>query len=106
MSRDGSFAAFVADQLAALGEVELRPMFGGHGVYHAGTIFGIVHDDRLYLKTDDDSRRVFLERGSSPFRPNDRQTLGRYWEVPPEVLEDADRLVEWAGAAILASGGR
>ena len=43
-------------------------MFGGHGLYLDGTIVGIVVDDVLYLKTDDETRRAFVERGLRPFR--------------------------------------
>jgi DNA transformation protein len=44
-----------------------------------------------------------------PFRPNERQTLKSYYEVPPEVLEDPEALRSWAGEAIRAgqdSSGR
>ena len=47
----------VLDRLAALGEITSRPMFGGHGLYWRGVIFGIVFRDRLYLKVDERSRR-------------------------------------------------
>ena len=37
-----------------------------------------------------------------PFRPNERQTLKSYYEVPPEVLDDAEALFSWAREAIRA----
>ena len=37
-----------------------------------------------------------------PFRPNERQTLKSYYEVPPEVLDDPEALLSWAGEAIRA----
>lgn len=98
-----SFVAWIVDRLSGLGDVEARRMFGGHGLYHHGTIFGIEHDGRLYLKTDASSRPAFLERGMSPFRPTERQTLHRYFEVPADVLADDDALLEWATAAVRAS---
>ena len=36
----------------------------------------------------------------SPFQPNPRQTLTSYYEVPADVLEDAETLVTWAQAAL------
>ncbi|MEW6248677.1 MAG: hypothetical protein AB1555_18485 [Nitrospirota bacterium] len=30
-----------------------------------------------------------------PFRPNKQQTLKNYYQVPVDVLEDAERLAEW-----------
>jgi TfoX/Sxy family transcriptional regulator of competence genes len=35
-----------------------------------------------------------------PFKPTEQQTLKRYYEVPADVLEDAERLVEWAENAV------
>jgi hypothetical protein len=35
-----------------------------------------------------------------PFRPNSKQTLKSYYEVPVEILEEAELLTLWAGWAI------
>lgn len=78
----------VPDRLAALGEITCQSLFGGHGLYWNGTIFGIIFQDRLYLKVDDQSRGDCLQRGMSPFRPNERQTLKSYYGVPPDVITD------------------
>jgi DNA transformation protein len=88
------------DRLTALGEVTSRPMFGGHGLFWRGTIFGIVFKDRLYLKVDDRSKADYVSRDMGPFRPNERQTLKSYYEVPPEVLADPEILLSWAEEAI------
>ena len=54
-------------QLSLLGEVTSRPMFGGHGLYWRGVIFGIRHRDRM----------VFMENSSS-FIPLNRSS----WTIP------------------------
>jgi DNA transformation protein len=36
------FLAYVADQLAPWGEISVRKMFGGAGLYREGTMFGLV----------------------------------------------------------------
>lgn len=96
------FEQQVLHRLSALGEVTLRPLFGGHGVYWGETIFAIVFRGRLYLKVDERSKGDYLTRGMGPFRPNERQTLKSYYEVPPDVLADPEALLSWAGEAILA----
>lgn len=96
------FEEQVLDRLAPLGEVTARPLFGGHGLYWGETIFAIVFGGRLYLKADERSKYDFTTRGMGPFRPNERQTLKSYYEVPPEVLDDPEALLSWAGEAILA----
>ncbi|MEW6324436.1 MAG: TfoX/Sxy family protein [Nitrospirota bacterium] len=97
---DDSFHDFILDQLRGLTGVRSRPMFGGHGLYCDEVFFGILHNGRLYLKTDPASRSAYLEQGMAPFQPNARQTLTSYYEAPPEVLESPDRLCEWARRAI------
>jgi DNA transformation protein len=88
--------------LAALGEVTSRPLFGGHGLYWRETIFAILYRGRLYLKVDEESKGDYLARGMGPFRPNERQTLKSYYEVPPEVLADPEALLSWSREAIRA----
>ena len=92
----------VLDRLAALGEVTSRPLFGGHGIYWGGTIFAIAFSGKLYLKVDEGSKGDYLARGMGPFRPNERQTIKSYYEVPPEVLDHPEALLSWAMEAIRA----
>ena len=96
------FEQLILDGLSGLGEVTSRHLFGGHGLYFGETIFGILYGGRLYLKVDERSMGDYLARGMGPFRPNGRQTLKSYYEVPPEVLADPDSLLSCAGEAIRA----
>ena len=75
-------------------------MFGGHGLYQDETFFGIIHKGRLYFKTDDHTVAAYRRRKMKPFRPNPKQTLRSYYQVPVEIIEDGDRLGAWAEAAI------
>ena len=90
------------DRLSPLGEVTARHLFGGHGIYWRETIFAILYLGRLYLKVDEESRGDYLARGMGPFRPNERQTLKSYFEVPPDVLGDREALLSWAREAVRA----
>jgi DNA transformation protein len=92
----------VLNLLSALGEITSRPLFGGHGLYWRDTIFAILFRGRLSLKLDERSQADFVSRGMGPFRPNERQTLKSYYEVPPDVLADPEALLSWAGEAIRA----
>lgn len=96
---DESFREYVLDQLRALGRVEARAMFGGHGLYHKGVFFGVVYGGRLYFKTDEATRQEYIRQGMGPFQPNERQTLWTYYEVPADVLEDDEALALWAQQA-------
>lgn len=99
MKRD-SYKEFILDQLGTLGTVDCRAMFGAGGLYHNGIFFGIVFKGRLYFKTGAETRAEYLECGMKPFRPNSRQTLKSYYEVPIEVVEDDEELALWAGKAV------
>ncbi|HYT62110.1 MAG TPA: TfoX/Sxy family protein [Haliangiales bacterium] len=95
-----SFRDFVLDQLQALADVESRAMFGGHGLYAGDVFFGIVYQGRLYFRTNPATRGEFVRRGAQPFRPNEKQTLNSYYEVPADVIEDRRQLADWARRAI------
>ena len=99
-SVDESFKDFVLDQLRELDGVEARRMFGGHGLYKDEIFFGIVHKGKLYFKVDESTVGEYRKRKMKPFRPNPRQTLKSYYQVPLEILEDNEQLCDWAMKAI------
>lgn len=101
---DTSFLDFVLEQLAEARQLKVRAMFGGHGLYLGSSFFGIVHKGTLYLRTDEASRPAYLKKGSRPFNPKKVKQLHRYYEVPSEVLEEAEILLEWAKAAAKTQG--
>ena len=70
-------------------------MFGGFGLYLDDQFFGIIAGGRLYLKTNDETRGKFEAADMGPFRPNEKQTLKNYYEVPADVLENSEELIRW-----------
>jgi DNA transformation protein len=78
-------------------------MFGGLGLYSAERFFGVVDDDRVYLKVDDETRPRYRKRGMKPFDPMGSPMNG-YWQVPPDVIEDADELASWVHEALAVAG--
>jgi DNA transformation protein len=101
--KSDSFKEFILDQLRDLGGVKSRAMFGGYGLYQDGAFFGIIFKGRLYFKTDATTVKEYTQRAMKPFRPNTRQTLKTYYEVPVDVIEDPDQLIEWAKKAVTVS---
>jgi DNA transformation protein len=97
------FNDFVADQLDGLGEVELRAMFGGHGIYLDGKFFGIVHKSRLYFRVGPATIGAYRKRGMKEFNPYGKP-LTTYYEVPPEVQEVGPELKRWAQASARTIG--
>ena len=82
--------------LERLPELEVRRMFGGAGIYAEGTMFGILDEGRVYLKTNEVTRTAFIERGTGPFRAAKNMVLKSYYELPTELLDDEDEFLAWA----------
>jgi len=99
-AKDESFKDFVLDQLQEFDAAEARRMFGGFGLYRDEIFFGIVHQGKLLFKIDESSVGEYRQQKMKPFRPNAKQTLKSYYQVPADVIEDADELREWAVKAI------
>ena len=98
--QDESFKDYVLDQLQYLENVEARRMFGGYGLYRDEKFFGIIHKGKLYFKVDEATVREYRRRKMKPFRPNARQPLKSYYQVPQDAVEDMDMLCEWAVQAV------
>ena len=104
MAVSKGFLDFVVEQLAGCGPIVTKRMFGGAGLYAGEIFFGIVDDDVLYLKVDDDTRGHFVGAGSTPFKPYPgRPDSKQYYTVPVSVLEDAGELTRWGRLAIAAA---
>jgi len=105
VASDG-FAEFLREQLAPLGRVTMRRMFGKTGVFCNGLMFGMVTNDTLYFRVDDHNRAVFKEAESVP--PLNYEKKGRtidlsFWRAPERLLDEPDELVIWARAALAAA---
>ena len=98
MPRQNEYCDYLMDRLASLGAPSYRFMFGGYGIYVDGLIIGIVVDDVLMLRADDENRPDYEARGIGPFQPYPEKGMGTmpYYTVPDDVLEDQDELIRWA----------
>jgi DNA transformation protein and related proteins len=96
------FRTLVLEQLARTTPgLRARNMFGGVGLYAGDLFFALVDDDVLYFKVDDHTRPRFEALGMGPFRPSgDGGEVMQYYEVPADVLEDAEALAPWAADAV------
>lgn len=50
MACNTDFVQYIADQCTDAGEITVKKMFGDYGIYCDGKIFGLICDDRLYVK--------------------------------------------------------
>jgi DNA transformation protein len=87
------------DLLAPLGGVEAKRMFGGHGIMKQGIMFALESRGRLFIKTDELNRSVFVDAGCEPFNPhgpNRRKVVLPYFQPPESAFANAQKMKPWA----------
>ena len=109
MAWSKEFRDFVLDQLAALGNIKSRSMFGGAGIYNDTLMFALIADDQLYFRVDEQTRARFAAAGQTPFtypgrgKSADKTIEMPYYTVSLDLLEDPTEVVDWARDAVAAA---
>lgn len=105
MIKDDGFLAYVHELLGPLGQVSIRRMFGGHGVYVDGLFIAIVGEGRIYFKVDEETKPRFLAAGCAPFAivHKGQPMEMSYWSVPDEAMDTSEDMAPWAKLAIAAA---
>jgi DNA transformation protein len=106
MVASDTYAEFLREQLAPLGRVTLRRMFGKTGVFCDGVMFGVVTENTLYFRVDDQNRETFRE--AEAFPPLNYAKQGQtidlaFWRVLERLFDEPDELIAWAHAALAAA---
>lgn len=99
------FVDYLHEVFSDFGSITTRRMFGGHGIYHDGLMFGLVADDTLYLKVDDSTKHQFIDKALMPFeydKKNKKVQLS-YYLAPEEIYDDPDESLYWARLAYQAA---
>lgn len=100
MSVSDGYRTYIIEQLAALPALSTRRMFGGIGIYSDALFFALIDDDVLFFKVDDANRDDYVSRGMKAFMPfPDQPSLG-YFQVPADVIEEAEELTRWARRSV------
>ena len=106
MVASDSFAEFLREQLAPLGRVTMRRMFGKTGVFCDGVMLGMVTENTLYFRVDNHNRAAF--EGAASYPPLNYEKKGSridlsFWRAPERLFDEPDELVTWARAALGAA---
>ncbi|HKS57124.1 MAG TPA: TfoX/Sxy family protein [Steroidobacteraceae bacterium] len=100
MSVSNGYRTYILDQLAAVPALSTRRMFGGVGLYSGELFFALIDDDVLFFKVDDANREDYVSRGMKAFMPIPNKASMGYFQVPEDVIEEADDLVRWARRSV------
>ena len=86
MASSKDFVQFVTEQCGGAGEITAKKMFGDYGIYCDGKIFGLICDDRFYLKPTEAVRPLLRAVEMRPPYPGAKDYL--YFAV----VDDRDYL--------------
>lgn len=96
MSSDSALTAeLLLEKLSTIPDITSKKMFGGHGIFCEGKMFGIV----------DSKGQAFLKIGESnkeSFEKEDAKPHGKmpYMSIPEKLFADVDELTQWAKSSI------
>jgi len=90
---------YLLDILEPLGHVRAKRIFGDTGLFLDGTMFGMIIDDVLYLKADEQTQGEFEPRGIEPLTYENKNHTEpvrlSYFEAPPDMIEESNGLFAW-----------
>jgi TfoX/Sxy family transcriptional regulator of competence genes len=87
MATEKSFVEFIVDQLENAGHITYRAMFGEYGIYSDGKLFGLICDNKLFVKITDAGKIFAGNIQESPAYPGAKPSF-----LIEEQLEDREWL--------------
>jgi DNA transformation protein len=88
----------LVEDLESIGEICSKKMFGGHGIFHEGKMFGMVDSKgQVFFKVDESNKPDFVAAGSV------KHSRMPYYSIPDIVNENKTKLVQWAINSIYRS---
>lgn len=89
MASDQKFVDFVVEQIQNAGEITAKKMFGEYGVYSDGKLFGLICDNKLFIKPTTAGRAFIGEVVEAPPYPGAKNSF-----LIEDKIEDREWLSE------------
>jgi len=91
--------------LGSIGTCTSRRMFGGYGFYIDGLFVALIAYERLFLKTDANSRPQFEAAGGEAFvfHKEGEAIATSYFSAPEQAMESPALMQPWARLALEAA---
>lgn len=94
----------IREVFSGLGDVTIRKMFGGKGIYHDGLIVGVEVRGEILLKADAVSAPDFEAAGARRWTDAGGRPVNMpYWTIPESAVDDPDELAVWTRKAYEAA---
>ena len=106
MTASAAFAEFLRDQLAPLGRVTLRRMFGKSGLFCDGVMLGMITDNVLYFRVDGENKELFKEAAAFPplnYAKGGEMIDLAFWRAPERLFDEPEEFLQWARSALAAA---
>lgn len=102
MAVNAAFRDHIADLFNPYGTVTFKRFFGGTGLYFKDRLFAFIMRDRVYMKTNAETRAAYEAEGAEPFTFKNAagETIAiAYYELPARLHDDTDELSRWVRQA-------
>ena len=95
------------DLFAEFGPIKLSRFFGGEGIRAGDVMIGMIFDDTIYFKTDEETRKDFVAEKSKPFSfmKGAERVVTTWFSLPDRLYDEPEELAEWARAALKVAAG-
>ena len=107
MAASAREVAFAEELFAGLGDLTVKRLFGGSGLFSEGVILGAIMDETVYLKADAALIADLGVEGSTPwvYPCPSGATAGETipmgdWSLPEAALDDSQEACDWARRAL------
>lgn len=89
MASDQKFVDFIIEQIVGAGNITAKKMFGEYGIYSDGKIFGLICDNKLYIKPTPSGIKFIGDIVEAPPYPGAKNSL-----LIEDKVEDSEWLSE------------
>ena len=89
MASDQKFVDFVVDQIHNAGEITAKKMFGEYGIFSDGKLFGLICDNKLFIKPTTAGRAFIGDVVEAPPYPGAKNSI-----LIEDKIEDREWLSE------------
>ena len=99
MAVSARLEARVKELFSGLGEIRVRRILGGAGIYCGDLMFGLIdRDEVVYLRAEGVVATALAAEGSAPFTylRNGRKASMGFWRMPRSSWRDRDEAELWA----------
>ena len=86
MASDQNFVDFIVDQIENAGEITAKKMFGEYGIFSNKKIFGLICDNKLFIKPTEAGRTFIKDVVEAPPYPGAKNSF---------LIEDKIEDREW-----------